>query len=90
MKWITLALVLTFLGLQYQLWLYKGGLHTQYRSQSQMVQVMSVQNQQLRQQNALLRAQVDDFKNGYDAIAEIARHDMGYIQDGETFYHFDP
>lgn len=86
MKWITLALTVTLLSLQYQLWLHKGGLHQQYAQISQQAQVLTQQNQLLRHENSVLKAEVEDLKNGYEAISEMARHHLGYIQDGETFY----
>lgn len=90
MKWITLALVATLISLHYQLWLHKGGLHQQYAKINQQIQTVAMQNQQTRQENAILRAEVHDLKNGYEAISEIARQDLGYIQDGEIFYSFKP
>ncbi|WP_373701076.1 septum formation initiator family protein, partial [Neisseria dentiae] len=36
--------------------------------------------------NNALQAEVDDLAKGQDAIAEIARVDLGYIQNGETYY----
>lgn len=86
MKWITLTLAALFLFLQYQIWFAQGGLHSQYAQVSQQARQLEKQNSYLRQNNALLRAEVQDLKNGYDAAAEIARHDMGLIENGETYY----
>ncbi|XXQ69076.1 FtsB family cell division protein [Neisseriaceae bacterium B1] len=90
MKWITFALVATLISLHYQLWLHKGGLHRQHAQISQQAQTVVLQNQQIRQENMLLRAQVYDLKNGFETISEIARNDLGYIQDGEQYYSFKP
>lgn len=86
MKWITLTLTAVLLSLQYQLWLHKGGLHQQYAHISQQAQVLTQQNQLLRHSNNILKAEVEDLKNGYEAISEMARNNLGYIQDGEIFY----
>lgn len=86
MKWITLALVTVFLFLQYKLWLHKDGLHTQYAEIKNKTQTIVIKNQQIRQQNSLLHAEVEDLKNGFETVAEIARYDLGYVQDDELFY----
>lgn len=69
-------------------WLPNGGLHKQYREIQQTAARVEMQNQYLRQRNALLRAEVDDLKNGFDTVAETARRDLGYIERGETLYRF--
>lgn len=88
MKWITFALTAALVFLQYQIWLHDGGLHQDYRQMQHKAQSIEKQNEYLRQQNALLRAEVNDLKNGFDAVSETARRDMGYIERGETFYRF--
>lgn len=88
MKWFSAALAAVFLFLQYQIWLPAGGLHKQYREARHQTEGIEKQNRYLRERNALLRAEVDDLKNGFDAVAENARRDMGYIERGETFYRF--
>ena len=42
----------------------------------------------LRTRNSKLAAEVVDLKQGFEAIEEIARNDMGMIKDGEIFYQF--
>lgn len=90
MKWITFALIVTFVALQYQIWVPKNGLHHQYAELRRQNETMQRQNADLRDQNRKLRAEVQDLNNGFEAIAEIARHNMGHIQDGEIFYSFKP
>ncbi|MDK4565357.1 septum formation initiator family protein, partial [Kingella kingae] len=48
------------------------------------------QNDMLRRENEMLRAEVQDLENGFDTKAEIARSEMGYIGDGEIFYNLKP
>lgn len=47
---------------------------------------MDEQNRESRERNQALRAEVHDLKNGYEAVSEIARSQLHYIQAGETFY----
>ena len=84
MRWPTAVLVALIVALQYPLWFGKGGwlkvwdMERQLRSQRE-------QNQQLEQRNAGLDAEVRDLKNGYDAIEERARFELGLVKDGEVF-----
>ena len=42
----------------------------------------------LQSRNQSLRAEVDDLKNGLDAVEERARLELGMIGNDETFYQF--
>lgn len=91
MKWITWALFATLLILQYKIWLDDGGgLRAQYAQMKQQAENIKHQNANLQHNNAILRSEVDDLQNGYEAITEIARTEMGYIENGETFYNLKP
>ena len=46
----------------------------------------SEENQQLRERNQALEAEVQDLKQGLGAIEERAREELGMIKEGETFY----
>ena len=89
MKWITWGLLTVLLFLQYQIWFHHGGLREEYAQMQKKAEKMHMQNAELRRQNAMLKAQVADLQNGYDAISEIARTEMGYIGKGETFYNLN-
>ena len=86
MKYITFGLLAVLLGLQYQIWIHGGGLKGQYGQMKQKAAMRQEQNRQLAERNKALKAEVDDLKNGYEAVSEIARNQLHYIQAGETFY----
>jgi len=44
------------------------------------------QNQQLNDQNEVLKAEVNDLRQGLDAIEERARDELGMIRENEVFY----
>ncbi|MDO1509478.1 MULTISPECIES: cell division protein FtsB [unclassified Neisseria] len=85
MKWVTLVLIAAIIWFQYSLWLSKGGWRDMWRLQDKVVE-QEEKNQALTLRNGALSAEVEDLAEGQDAIAEIARVDLGYIQDGETYY----
>ncbi|WP_075186800.1 cell division protein FtsB [Teredinibacter haidensis] len=85
MKWI-LSLLFVLLGiLQYRLWVGEGSIAQVVRLQ-QEITMQSAENERLRERNRLLAAEVEALKNGYDAIENRARSEMGMIKDGETFF----
>ena len=85
MRLLMVLLVLAFLLLQYRLWFGDGSL-------SEVVQLSAELKEQknklkeLEERNRKLEAQVLDLQNGFDAYEEKARHDLGMIKKGETFY----
>ncbi|MDJ0882371.1 MAG: cell division protein FtsB [Gammaproteobacteria bacterium] len=85
MRLLIVALILIFIMLQYRLWFGDGSL-------SEVVQLsreLELQKQKLREleeRNRKLEAQVLDLQNGFDAYEEKARHDLGMIKEGETFF----
>lgn len=91
MKYITLALLATLGALHYQIWFQPNpdgttGLRRQYEQMQHSAQTVKQQNDIKREANRALRAEVEDLQHGYEAVAEIARSEMGYIKKGETFY----
>ena len=89
MKWVTLILAVALVWLQQDLWLSKGGWQDMWRLEGEVAQKHQ-DNQALMLRNQSLSAEVEDLRNGQDAIAEIARTDLGYVQQGETFYRILP
>jgi cell division protein FtsB len=43
-------------------------------------------NLNLQTRNQEMFAEIDDLRQGLDAIEERARHELGLVGEGETFY----
>ena len=84
MRWPTLVLLVLIALLQYPLWLGKGGWLRVWENDRQL-QAQREVNQKLEQRNAGLDAEVRDLKNGFDAIEEHARYELGLIKPDEVF-----
>ena len=71
--------------LQYRLWFGNGGLQEVWTLREQ-IQAQRHENEQLRERNRALVAEVQDLKKGTSAVEERARTDLGMVANGETFY----
>ena len=83
------ALAITFsvliLALQFPLWLGKGGWMKVWDLDRQ-VQVQKDRNALLVARNGALDAEVRDLKQGFDAIEERARTELGMVRHDEVFF----
>ena len=84
MRLLTGILLLLFVLLQYDLWVGEGSLASAWRLQQEVAQQQQ-ENRSLKERNTALSAEVTDLKQGYDAIEERARSELGMIKEGETF-----
>ncbi len=84
MKILAAILLFLFLLLQYDLWVGEGSMATVHHLQ-QAVQNQKQENAKLKQRNAALAADVQDLKQGLEAVEERARSELGMIKKGETF-----
>jgi len=84
MKILAAILLFLFVLLQYDLWVGEGSMATVHHLQ-QAVESQQQENTKLSQRNASLAAEVDDLKQGSEAIEERARSELGMIREGETF-----
>jgi cell division protein FtsB len=85
MRVLAVIFVLLILGLQYPLWFGKGGwLHV--RELDRQIQAQKAHNQELKARNEALDAEVRDLKQGYAAIEERAREELGMIKQDEVFF----
>ena len=85
MRWLTLIFVALIAALQYPLWLGKGSWLRVWEVDHAATQQKEI-NQKLRARNASLDAEVRDLKQGYDAIEERARSELGMIKRDEIFF----
>ena len=84
-RWLTISLIALLLGLQYKLWVGEGSL-AEIWNLYQAGEVQREENARLKERNAALEAEVQDLKQGLDAIEERARTELGMVKEGEVFY----
>ena len=84
MRWLAVALLVVLALLQHPLWLGKGGWLRVWDVDRQLQQQREG-NKRLETRNAGLDAEVRDLKQGYDAIEDRARFELGMIKQDEVF-----
>jgi len=89
MRILALTLAAFILLLQYPLWFGKGG-WLRVWSLDQQLQEQKEANARLRQRNGALDAEVRDLKQGFEAIEERARYELGLIKQDEVFFQVVP
>lgn len=85
MKLLSLALAGLLLLIQYPLWLGKGGWLRVWEVDREIQSQREI-NSRLRTRNGALDAEVRDLKQGFDAIEERARSELGMIRQDEIFF----
>ncbi len=85
----TLFLLATIAALQYPLWVGKGNVK-EVRELGTQVTNSKTDVEKLELRNRALTAQIQDLKQGQEAVAEIARDELGYISNGEHYYRIKP
>jgi cell division protein FtsB len=85
MKMAFTVLALLFCLLQFKLWFGEGGMRDVWHLKK-AIAAQTAENQQLRERNESLAAEVSDLKQGVEAIEERARRELGMIKKGETFF----
>jgi cell division protein FtsB len=85
MRVLALTLAALILLLQYPLWLGKGSWLRVWELDRQL-QAQKVENARLEERNNVLDAEVRDLKQGFEAIEERARYELGMIRQDEIFF----
>jgi cell division protein FtsB len=73
------------MAIQYPLWLGKGGWLRVWELDRQL-EARHGNNAALQTRNAALAAEVRDLKQGFDAIEERARYELGMVKGDEVFF----
>lgn len=89
LRWIIALLAIAALTMQVELWFSDDG-YRKTRDLRQAVAEQRGENEELRERNAALDAEVINLKSGLEAAEERARTDLGLIGETETFYQVVP
>ena len=85
MKLLSVALIALIALIQYPLWLGKGSWMRVWEVDRQ-IKSQRDKNAKLQLRNVALDAEVRDLKQGFDAIEERARSELGMIKQDEIFF----
>jgi cell division protein FtsB len=90
MRAFALILGMLLVLIQYPLWLGKGGWLRVWDVDRQLAS-QRAKNDMLQARNEALDAEVRDLKQGYEAIEERARFELGMVRKDEVFFQIvDP
>ncbi len=85
MRSLLAILIVALVLLQAKLWLGEGGYRDVQRLRERVAE-QERENDSLRERNETLRAEVEDLREGLDAVEERARSELGMIREDEEFY----
>lgn len=86
MKALTVTFVILITLLQYPLWLNGKGSWMTVWNLNRQIELQKQSNERLKARNESLDEEVRDLKQGYAAIEERARNELGMIKQDEVFY----
>lgn len=89
MKIIASLLFILLLLLQLQLWFGAHGVFSLWALRD-TINDYEKSNDELMQRNERLHAEVQELREGSEALEERARSQLGFIKEGETFYRVIP
>ncbi|WP_295624965.1 cell division protein FtsB [uncultured Nitrosomonas sp.] len=85
MKLLSFTLLMLVIAMQYPLWLGKASWLRVWQV-DQEVATARKNNVLLQNRNNKLEAEVNDLKQGLEAIEERARSDLGMVKEGEILF----
>lgn len=89
MRFLTVVVLLVFLGLQYTYWFGQSG-YFEVADLAEQVDQQARLNVVLMERNRVLLAEIEAFKDKtLDAVEARARTDLGMVAENETFYIVD-
>ena len=89
MRVLLAILFFIFILLQLKMWFGEGGF-SDVRRLEQRVEEQTEENEALAQRNRELQAEVEDLRQGLEAVEERARSELGLIKENEEFYQVVP
>lgn len=89
MRVLLVILLLVLILLQMKMWFGEGGFRD-VRRLEQRVEEQARENETLAQRNRELQAEVEDLRQGLEAVEERARSELGLIKENEEFYQVVP
>lgn len=89
MRILLAILLLVLILLQLKMWFGEGG-YRDVRRLAQRVEEQARENESLALRNRELQAEVEDLRQGLQAIEERARSELGMIKEDEEFYQVVP
>ena len=89
MRILLAIMVLVLVLLQLKMWFGEGGFRDVQRLE-QRVEEQAMDNEMLAQRNRELQAEVEDLRQGLEAVEERARSELGMIKEDEEFYQVVP
>lgn len=85
MKLLSFTLLMLVVAMQYPLWLGKASWLRVWQVDQEVAAVRK-NNVLLQNRNNKLEAEVNDLKQGLEAIEERARSDLGMVKEGEILF----
>jgi len=89
MRVLFAILIFIFILLQLKMCFGEGGF-SDVRRLEQRVEEQTEENEALAQRNRELQAEVEDLRQGLEAVEERARSELGLIKENEEFYQVVP
>lgn len=89
MRSLLAILLLVLIALQVKMWFGEGGYGDVKRLEVR-VEEQAIENEALAQRNRELQAEVEDLRQGLQAVEERARSELGMVKENEEFYQVVP
>ena len=89
MRALLAILLLVLVLLQLKMWFGEGSFRD-VRRLEQRVEQQALENEALALRNRELQAEVEDLRQGLEAVEERARSELGMIKEDEEFYQVVP
>ena len=89
MRSLLFILLVVLIALQTKMWFGEGG-YRDVKRLAERVEEQARENETLAQRNRELQAEVEDLRQGLQAVEERARSELGMVKDSERFYQVVP